>query len=237
MHYWYKVGWKWCFLWVLAFILGCTRGTDSDSSSSGKALFDKKEHGVPGQIDMRGDMAVNVIEQAPDILSNPDNDIKQYLDKVFGQIGKITNKADRVNAYKLLARKACGTSFEGLGQVVGNGSGMNSEANWKDASVKLSNAHGMLVKVVDEVWLRMYIEDVPGEDLFDPCFVLIEKLKLESDRLKRNDSSLYESRVAHVERLFNLFYLKDHRHQPNATEVEKVRIRFSQVVGRPIRMP
>ena len=172
----------------------------------------------------------SLISQAPLVVIGSTNNAGEYLDDVCSQIEKLTNKSDRVNGYMSLMRSACSVRLEEVGGGIDNG-----RSEGPEKAILLSNAYVVLNRMTEDVWTRMYLEGATGQELFDPWFELVAKMKNESARLGVTDASLYVDRVDQIERLFNLFYLEDNRRTPGKDEVASVQKRFQELVGRPMR--
>lgn len=220
-----------CFLIAIS-NLGCTQ-KEKDRQTAPRESVASQREGKCMSPETKG-IAV-VIAEAPLVIEANGGDIGGYKEKVIGALTKITNKNERVKGFKALAKSVCSIDFESIEKTVEGGQGLDDETRKRAVNIRLSNAQSTLVKFTDEIWTRLYLEDVSGDDLFEPWFVLLEALKRENIRRGHDDAGWFEKRVDHVERLFNLFYLDGSNRKPTAEEIEKIERRFVQLVGRPIR--
>lgn len=229
----YQLEWILCFCFLLVISnAGCTQKAKDRQNAPEKSIVSQQDGKCLSSVSKE---VAAVIAEAPVVIEKQGGDIGEYKENVISALTKITNKNERVNGFKALAKSVCSIDFGSIGKTVGGEQGLDEETRKRRVNIRLSNAQSTLVKFTDEIWTRLYIEDVSGDDLFEPWFVLLEALKRESIRRGHDDVVLFEKRVDHVERLFNLFYLEGRNHKPTAEEIEKIERRFMQLVGRPIR--
>lgn len=202
--------------------LGCSK--DSVQKSG-----DAQEVGSTNSIERQTCLeAREFMKRAPEAVVSRTMNFGEYVRNTCSAIARCQDKRQRAQLYREFVQQASCAPFEKIG-------GTSGMANARDVEIHLSNAHGALVYVAEEVWTRLYLDDATGEEQFAPWFDVIETLQRESHRLGRNDAALFEARIEYVERLFLLFYLEDRRHAPDIEDRTQVEKRFNEVVGRPIR--
>lgn len=215
---------------ILALALGCSKSSvqNNGSAMKGDVKSVSEQSGRPDDLKPCFDCIPEMMVREASIAG-------AYVKEMCDRIAKLDDAKTRTSLYLELVQKAVQTRFEKIGNPCAGDCLSKNEIHVHDTEICLSNAHAMLVNIVDEVWMRLYLDDAPGEILFSPWFDVIEKLKAEEQRLGRGDTDLFKARVGQVERLFNLFYLQDRRHAPNPEERIRIEARFLQVVGRPLR--
>ena len=180
----------------------------------------------------------NMISLAPEHVLSLTNDVRVYREQVCRRISTVPDAQMRYRYFRELMESACRVSFERIEDTVQQN---QNQENWvrarKIANLRLGACY-RLEAFAEEIWVRLFFYEQPLQpcgELFEPWFMLIEKLKSEGKRQGSVVLRMLEVYVDHVERLYLFFYLSDPRRTPDEQDRASVEARFKQVVGRPIR--
>ena len=160
-----------------------------------------------------------------------------YCFAVFKQVETVTNKEVRVAACVAVVRQACTVSLVELdGNRVEeedvNRQGLAYRGDSRRRAVpQVAQAYVCLGKLAELAWTELYLEDVRGEALFEPYYILFEKFKSESARLGIPVAVL----APHCVGVFEGFFVRccaDRRHPLEVEEKRRIAERFKDFVGR-----
>ncbi len=187
---------------------------------------------------LEGEEIDELITRAPEMVFSQTNDVRVYREQVCRKISELPDAQMRCRQFRKLMESACSVDFARMENALQHNQNQDSwirerqKANWR------LGAYYRLEGLAEDIWVNLFmLEKVPppGDQIFQPWFILLEKLKTEEKKEGKKSLKMFERNANQVERLYLFFYLTDQRKQPDVQDRAAVEARFKQVVGRPIR--
>ena len=183
------------------------------------------------------------IARAPEMILSEGGGICDYIDETCKAISRLPDVKTRYRYYRAFIESACATRFEKIDDMVPvENSKQVSSFDYHGRKNKIaglqSSALRRLERLADDIWLYLFTvepEQAPGDLLFYPRFLAIEKIKSEEKRRGLQPMSLCGRAIKRVESDFIFMYLAHSRRGHDPQDRAEVEARFKQVVGRPIR--